>query len=140
MARYWDEDAFVRVTYKRFLATLDRCAERLLAEDVPGTSDAGSTASAGAVSGATVEVTFTLPAEVRAETVALCGEFNDWSADDTRLDRDPDGTWRTTVALQPGRSYRYRYLLDGQRWENARQADQYAPNPYGSVDSVIFVR
>ena len=99
----------------------------------PGTPD---TAAAEAV---TVDVTFTLPADVHAGIVALCGEFNDWSAEDARLERGSDGSWRATVALEPGRSYRYRYLLDGQRWENDRQADRYVPNALGSTDSVVVV-
>ena len=86
----------------------------------------------------TVDVIFVLPAEVEAEEVALCGEFNDWSTNDIKLARDGDGTWRVTVTLEPGRAYRYRYLLDGQRWENAWDAD-YVPNPYGGDDSVITV-
>jgi Glycogen recognition site of AMP-activated protein kinase len=86
-----------------------------------------------------VDVTFALPADVHAGTVALCGEFNDWSAEDTWLERGSDGSWRATVALEPGRSYRYRYLLDGRRWENDRQADRYVSNPHGSVDSVVTV-
>ena len=99
--------------------------------DTPDTPDAG-------VSG-TVDITFLLPAEVHADTVALCGEFNDWSADDTQLERGSDGSWRAIVALKPGRSYRYRYLLDGHRWENDRQADRYVPNALGSTDSVVVV-
>jgi 1,4-alpha-glucan branching enzyme len=71
--------------------------------------------------------------------VALCAEINNWSAQDIRLERGGDGTWRATVALQPGRSYRYRYLLDGERWENAWQADRYVPNPYSTTDSVVVV-
>ena len=86
-----------------------------------------------------VEVTFTLPADVQADSVALCGEFNAWSADDIKLERDGDGSWQAIVALEPGHSYRYRFLLDGQRWENAWQADRYEPNPYGSDDSVVVV-
>jgi hypothetical protein len=86
-----------------------------------------------------VNVTFTLPAEVQADTVALSGEFNQWSLGDIQLERSNDGLWRAVVALEPGRSYRYRYLLDGERWENAPDADQYVPNPFGSVDSVINV-
>ena len=87
----------------------------------------------------TVDVTFTLPADVQADSVALCGEFNEWSAENIRLARDGDGSWRATVALEPGHTYRYRYLLDGERWENAWQADGYVPNSYGSADSVVFV-
>jgi predicted carbohydrate-binding protein with CBM48 len=85
----------------------------------------------------TIDVTFTLPAEVHSGTVALCGEFNNWSAEHVWLQRGSDGSWRATVALEPGRSYRYRYLLDGERWENAWQADCYVPNSYGSADSVV---
>jgi hypothetical protein len=95
---------------------------------------AGPAAKAG-----TVDVTFTLPAEVHADTVALCGDFNNWSARDTPLKRGDDGSWRATVPLERGRSYRYRYLLDGERWENAWNADRYAPNSYGTTDSVVVV-
>lgn len=112
----------------------DPQAEVLRADDqateMPGTPAAGSGA---------VDVTFSLPADVRAGTVALCGEFNEWSADDIRLECGSDGSWRATVPLKPGRSYRYRYLLDGQQWENDRRADRYVPNPLGSTDSVVVV-
>lgn len=86
-----------------------------------------------------IDVTFTLPADVQADSVALCGEFNEWSTENMKLERNGDGSWLATVALEPGRAYRYRYLLDGQRWENAWQADDYVPNPYGSDDSVVVV-
>ncbi len=87
----------------------------------------------------TVKVSFSLPAEVEADDVALCGEFNDWSTTDTKLTRDGQGSWQATVHLEPGRAYRYRYLLDGERWENSWEADDYTPNPYGSDDSVVDV-
>ncbi len=86
----------------------------------------------------TVDVTFVLPAEVQADSVFLCGEFNDWSGD-IKLEREPDGSWRATVPLLPGQTYRYRYLLDAERWENAWHADGYVPNPYGSEDSLVVV-
>jgi 1,4-alpha-glucan branching enzyme len=97
------------------------------------------TVKARPVKARTVKVTFTLPADVQAQSVALCGDFNDWSAENIKLARDGDGSWRVTVALQPGHSYRYRYLVDGERWENAWHADRYVPNPYGSDDSVVLV-
>ena len=84
-------------------------------------------------------VIFALSAAVQAESVALCGDFNDWSADAIPLELGSDGYWRVAVALQPGRSYRYRYLINGERWENARDADAYVPNPYGGTDSVVVL-
>jgi hypothetical protein len=100
------------------------------AAGLPGTPDTPA---------GTAPVDVTLPAEVQAGTVALCGEFNDWSAWDTQLERGSDGSWQATIALEPGRSYRYRYLLDGQRWENDEQADRQVPNALGSTDSVVAV-
>ena len=87
-----------------------------------------------------VEVTFSLPPDVRADRVALSGESNSWSVEDIKLERVDGGPWQVTVALEPGRSYRYRFLLDGERWENAWQADGYVPNPYGSDDSIVIVQ
>ena len=91
-----------------------------------------------ATAASTVDVAFTLPADVHADSVALCGDFNDWSAEATALERGDDGSWQISIPLEPGRSYRYRYLLDGERWANG-QADRYEPNPYGGDDSVIVV-
>lgn len=107
--------------------------------DAAGETGQRGTPGSSAAGPGTVDVTFSLPADVQAGTVALCGEFNAWSADDTWLERGSDGSWRVTVPLEPGRSYRYRYLLDGQRWENDWRADRYVPNPLGSTDSVVVV-
>ncbi len=115
----------------------------VFAADVPPAglpaAEPPDTSTTSATKASTVDVAFTLPAEVEADSVALCGDFNDWSAETISAERADDGTWQVTVALEPGRSYRYRYLLDGERWENARQADRYAPNAFGSVDSVVVV-
>ncbi len=55
------------------------------------------------------------------------------------MKRRKDGSFTLTISLKPGRQYRFRYLLDGERWENDRAADAYAPNPFGSDDSVVEV-
>ncbi|MGO9671415.1 MAG: isoamylase early set domain-containing protein [Streptosporangiaceae bacterium] len=80
-------------------------------------------------------VTFTLDPAVGAETAAVCGEWNDWAARVMR--RDADGGFSLTVDLQAGQAYRFRYLLDGQRWDNDWAADAYVPNTYGGDDSVV---
>jgi hypothetical protein len=46
---------------------------------------------------------------------------------------------RDSLRVEEGHSYRYRYVLDGKRWENTQHADGYVPNPCGSDDSVIVV-
>jgi 1,4-alpha-glucan branching enzyme len=75
--------------------------------------------NAGAVS-----VTFELPASVAATTAVICGEFNDWSPAAHPLRRGGDGRLQATVELPAGRAWRFRYLLDGERWEI-----DWAPDP-----------
>jgi 1,4-alpha-glucan branching enzyme len=49
-----------------------------------------------------------------AKTVSVAGTFNNWRVDANPLTRDPDGTWRTSLALAPGR-YEYKFIIDG-KW------------------------
>jgi 1,4-alpha-glucan branching enzyme len=82
-------------------------------------------------------VTFTVHPQVGARTAAVCGEWNDWSAGADVMHRDAEGGFSLTVGLDAGRAYRFRYLLDGQRWDNDWAADAYQPNDFGGDDSVV---
>ena len=67
----------------------------------------------------------------------MCGEWNDWSASADVMRRDAEGGFSLIVDLEAGRAYRFRYLLDDQRWENDWAADAYLPNSFGGDDSVV---
>lgn len=82
-----------------------------------------------------VKVTFSLPADVAHDSVRLVAEFNDWEG--TSLEKQKDGSWKTTVALSPGREYEFRYLVDEAHWMNEPAADRYVANPFGDDNSVI---
>lgn len=82
-------------------------------------------------------VTFTVPRAVQAESISICGEFNDWSTTSHPLKKYKDGRFGVTVDLPQGRNYRYRYLIDGCRWENDWRADGYVANGFGSEDSLV---
>lgn len=82
-------------------------------------------------------VSFELPSAVSAASVSVCGDFNDWSPVAQPLSRVEGGGFRAVVELPVGRRWRFRYLLDGQRWENDWAADDYIPNDFGSQDSVV---
>lgn len=90
-------------------------------------------------SDAVCQVTFELPAEVAAQMACLCGEFNEWDESSHPMEHQADGSFTLTLTLEPGRAYRFRYLLDETRWENDWAADDYVPNPYGSDDSLVQV-
>lgn len=92
-------------------------------------------------SGPTCRVTFTLPkaATAEAQGVALVGDFNNWDREATPMKRLKDGSFSITLDLQRDREYRFRYLIDGNRWENDWYADRYEKNRYGDDDSVVVV-
>jgi len=81
----------------------------------------------------------TMPKEVAAEVVHLCGEFNEWNHAEHPLTQRKDGRFSRSISLRAGRAYRFRYLLDRERWQNDGAADAYAANPFGSEDSILEV-
>ena len=83
------------------------------------------------------DVTFDLPAELDIEQAAVVGEFNGWSESGDAMSKQDDGRWSVTVALEPSRSYRFRYHLGADRWENDWNADSYVGNDFGGADSVV---
>ncbi len=86
----------------------------------------------------TTKVTFSLPKHVQADEIAICGDFNGWDPAAHPMKKYKDGHFAVSVNLAEGQ-YRYRFLLDGEKWENDWEAEEYAPNPYGGEDSVIRV-
>jgi 1,4-alpha-glucan branching enzyme len=87
----------------------------------------------------TCRVTFQLPADVGAHAASVCGDFNNWSPSSHPMIKRKDGQFSTSMTLPAERSYRYRFLLDGERWENDWDAEIYVRNEYGTEDSVIRV-
>ena len=92
-----------------------------------------------AKNGASCRVTFTIPAEIGAVSVALCGEFNEWDPEKHPLKKRKDGSFSTTISLKTGSSYRFRYWINNNICENDWEADDYIPNEFGSEDSVVTV-
>ncbi len=84
-------------------------------------------------------VTFRLPAEIEAAQASLCGDFNQWDVEANPMKQLKDGSFSTIISLPAGESYRYRYLLDGERWENDWDAEAYASNEFGGEDSIVTV-
>ncbi|MBU8871014.1 MAG: isoamylase early set domain-containing protein [Gemmatimonadales bacterium] len=88
------------------------------------------------------KVTFRLPPEATAEakTVFLVGDFNDWNPQATPMTRLKSGEFKVTLNLQIGRDYSFRYLIEGQEWENDWAADRYVPSGIeGAENSVVTV-
>jgi 1,4-alpha-glucan branching enzyme len=68
----------------------------------------------------------------------LVAEFNDWDTRSTPMISERAGAnWRTSVELEGGKRYRFRYLMDGEEWLSDWHADDYVENPYGAGESVV---
>ena len=89
--------------------------------------------------GRSVKITLELPTDIQAQTASVCGDFNDWNQDAHPMKRRKDGTFTASFSVKPGAEYRFRYLLDNQRWENDWQAEAYLSNEHGTEDSVLSV-
>jgi hypothetical protein len=74
-----------------------------------------------------------------AASVALVGDFNDWSAAATPMTPAAGaGLWSVTVPLAPGR-YRYSFLVDGTRWVPDPEAPKAVEDDFGRPNSVVTV-
>jgi 1,4-alpha-glucan branching enzyme len=87
--------------------------------------------------GRSCRVTFDFPPAVAATSAALCGDFNNWDPSVHPMRKRKDGRFSVTISLPAGQIYRFKYLLDGVRWENDAAPDGYAPNTFGSEDSLV---
>src|SRR5581483_2567785 len=65
----------------------------------------------------TVKVTFELPTDIQAQQAVVVGEFNNWDPTATPMKRKKEGRFSIALNLEGGREYRFRYYLDGSRWE-----------------------
>ena len=85
------------------------------------------------------KVTFRLPAEAAPEGTAvyLVGDFNNWDPTATPMERLKSGDYKVTLDLPVERTYAFRYLIDGQVWENDWEADAYAPSGLGHEENSL---
>jgi 1,4-alpha-glucan branching enzyme len=86
------------------------------------------------------KVTFEVPKEIgrTARTIHVVGDFNNWDRSASPMKSTKEGKFSTTIDLQTGKDYQFRYLLDEDRWENEKEADKHVLTIYGdSYNSVI---
>lgn len=81
------------------------------------------------------KVTFTVPAE-NASKVSVAGNWNEWNAKAEPLKKLKNGTFKTTLDLEAGQSYEFKYVVDGE-WQNDDQADSYTWNTYATENGVL---
>lgn len=81
-----------------------------------------------------VKVTFEVE-QPQAEEIAVVGEFTGWQPEPMK--KFKNGKHKLTVDLEPEREYQFRYLIDGNQWDNETEADRLVTNEHGTENSVI---
>ena len=86
-----------------------------------------------------IQVTFSLPATIWADTIHLVGDFNNWNMDNTPLQLS-ENDWSVSLELEAGNIYRYHYLIDGTEWNNDWRSDGCVAGINGSDFSMVDTR
>lgn len=86
------------------------------------------------------KVKFALPIEqlAGAKQVHLVGDFNGWDETATPMRKQKNGLFASTINLDKGQQYQFRYLIDGQIWLNDESADGYAQSPISPEHNCIL--
>ena len=87
------------------------------------------------------KITFTLSADIvyNATSGILLGDFNNWDLDNgIELKKQKDGSLKTTISLETGKTYQYRYFLNDGRWVNDSNADAYAYAHEFFIDNCVI--
>ena len=84
------------------------------------------------------KVTFSLPKELvgDAKKVVVLGEFNEWDHTGIPLKKGKQ-SFSTSIELETGRDYEFRYLVDGVKWYNDSFADAYVPSPFSGIQNSL---
>ena len=85
------------------------------------------------------KVTFRVPSEAapQARSVYLVGDFNGWVETAEPMRKLKDGEFSTTLKLETGRDYQFRYLVDGKDWINDWEADRYVFNEFANGENSV---
>ena len=72
------------------------------------------------------------------KTAALAGDFNNWQPQPMKKAKKAGSPFRVKVRLPKNGEFQFRYLIDGENWENDSVADAYRGNDQGSENSVVM--
>ncbi|HJU54929.1 MAG TPA: S8 family serine peptidase [Pyrinomonadaceae bacterium] len=74
-----------------------------------------------------------------AEHVALAGDFNGWNPRCAPLMREADGIWRAEIAPPAAGRYRYKFVVNEDRWTEDPLNGLKEPDEYGGFNSLLEI-
>lgn len=87
---------------------------------------------------ATCSVTFSYNANVETNTVQVLGDFNEWNAANAPILKKTKNIFSASLDLQTGRTYQFRYLINGNIWDNDHNADAYVNSPFPGIQNSVL--
>ena len=72
-----------------------------------------------------------------AQKVQLLGDFNNWDKSVEPMNVLKSNDFTTTLELEAGKEYQFRYLINGSDWKNDTEADSLVANSFGEQNGVI---
>ena len=72
-----------------------------------------------------------------AKKVQILGDFNNWDQTVEPMTMLKSNDFTTTLELEAGKEYQFRYLIDGSNWRNEPEADRFVANGFGDENGVI---
>ncbi|NND05477.1 MAG: glycoside hydrolase [Saprospiraceae bacterium] len=87
------------------------------------------------------KVTFRLESEEakNAKAASLVGDFNGWNPKKAKMKKLKNGAFTTTLDLDVGNAYEFRYRLGGGVWVNDDAADKYVPTGVSLEENSVVI-
>jgi len=73
-----------------------------------------------------------------AAKISVVGDFNNWDEAAGEMKALKDGSFSTTLEIETGSDYRFRYVADGQRWFNDPESDNFEVTEYGDSENSVI--
>jgi serine protease AprX len=74
-----------------------------------------------------------------AQTIFLAGDFNDWNAREIPFKLDRNGIRRAEIPLLQAGKYRYKFVINGNRWIEDHLNGMKEEDGYGGFNSILTV-
>ncbi|ANO34851.1 1,4-alpha-glucan branching protein [Vibrio breoganii] len=82
-----------------------------------------------------VEVTFEWP-KTEEQSISVAGDFTDWQPVAMKYNKTKKA-FNFKTRFPKNEQFQFRYLIDGEVWENDPKADDYVPNDCGTDNSLV---